>query len=234
MRSLQVELLIVRVDGGDLLAPGTTTVTSLDHIVSGTVGEFGDGILSIEQSTSLLERTALCLCCPEPDVDQFEDEPARVDEVVLPLEGIECDGVGVLIEDDGTHDGEIHDGQTLCADEERQDFDGVGDEEGGVGDGVETVEDEDEGEEGTACSDVLGILVGSGHGGDDGVRDKHACGGDDEERATTGALNVHGGGDGDDKVVDGEDTVYQGLVIGVGDADTVEDLGEVVGDETVS
>jgi hypothetical protein len=230
--SLQVQLLVVRVNGGHLLA--ASAVAAFDHVVAGTVGELSDGILTIEQGGGLFERTSLGLGGPEPDVDQFDDEPAAVDEVVLPPEGLEGDGVGVLIEDDGTHDGEIHDGETLGADEEGQDLDGVGDEEGSVGDGVETVEDEDEGEEGAACTDVLGILVGSGHGGDDGVGDQHTSGGDDEEGATTGAFDVQGGGDGDDEVVDGEDTVDEGLIVGVGDADTVEDLGEVVRDKTVS
>lgn len=230
--SLQVQLLIVRVDGRLLAA--SDTVTTLGHVVASAVGELGDGILSIEQGSGLLEGTSLGLGGPEPDVDEFEDEPAAVDEVVLPLEGVEGDGVGVLIEDDGTHDGEVHDSETLGTNEERQDLDGVGDEEGRVGDGVETVEDEDEGEEGTSCTDGLGIFVSGGHGGNDGVRDEHAGGGDDPEWATAGTFNVHRGGDGNDEVVDGEDTVDEGLVGGVGDSNTVEHLEEVVRDKTVS
>lgn len=232
MASLQVQLLIVRVDGGHLLA--ASTMTTFDHVVSGTVGELSDGIFTIEQRGGLFERTSLGLGGPEPDVDQFDNEPAAVDEVVLPLEGLEGDGVGVLIEDDGTHDGEIHDGETLCTDEERQDLDGVRDEERSIGDGVETVEDEDESEERASCSDVLGIFVGSGHGGNDGIGYQHTSGGDDEERTTTGTFNVHRSGNGNDKVVDGEDTVDEGLIVGVGDTDTVEHLGEVVRDKTVS
>jgi hypothetical protein len=204
------------------------------EIVVGTVLEFVDSIFTIEQGGSLLEGPSLGLESPEPDVDQFEDEPASVDEVVLPLEGVEGDGVGVLVENDGTHDGEVHRSQTLGADEERQDLDSVRDEERSIGDGVETVEDEDEREEGTTSTSVLSLFVRSGHGSDDGIRDKHTSGRDDEEWATTSLLDGHGCGDGDDEVVDGEDTVDEGLIVRARDADTVQDLGEVVGDKTVS
>lgn len=208
--------------------------TTLGEVVTGAVGELSDSIFTVEEGSSLFERATLGLDEPEPDIDELEDEPDGVDEVVLPLEGSEGDGVGVLVEDDGTHDGEVHDRETLGTDEVGQDLDGVGDEKWCVGDGVETVKDEDECEQGTACRSTFGSVVRSRHGRDDCVGDKHTTGGDDEEGATTSPLDTHRSGDSDGEVVDGEDTIDEGLIIGAGDTDTVEHPGEVVGDEAVS
>jgi len=227
----RIELLVA---GFGWRVLGVVADIASGDIVAGTVGELCDGIFTIEHGTSLLEGTSLGLGSPEPDVDQLEHEPASVDEVVLPLESTESDGVGVLVEDDGTHDGKVHDRETLGTDEVWQDFDGVGDEEGSIGDGVETVEDEDECEEGTTSSCSGSLFKRGGHGGNDGIRDKHTSGRDDEERATASLLDGHRGGDSDDKVVDGEDTVDESLIVGAGDSDTVEDLVEVVRDDTVS
>jgi hypothetical protein len=35
----------------------------------------------------------------EEEEDGLEAEPAAVDDVVLPLDGIQCDGVDILVED---------------------------------------------------------------------------------------------------------------------------------------
>lgn len=227
-----VDLLVTDGLSGRVLVVAADT--TLSQIVAGTVGELGNRIFTIEQSGGLLKRASLGLGSPEPDVDELEDEPDGVDEVVLPLEGIEGDGVGVLVEDDSTHDGEVHDSETLGTDEEGQDLDGVGDEEWSVGDSVETVEDEDEREEGTTSSSVGSLLVSSGHSSNNSVGDKHTTGGNDEEWATTNPLDGHGSGDGNDEVVDGEDTVDERLVVRGRDTNSVKNLVEVVRDETVS
>jgi len=47
-------------------------------------------------------------------------------------------------------------------------------------------------------------------------------------------FDAHGSSDGNDEVPDGNDTVDQSLVAGARDANTVKDLVQVVGNETVS
>lgn len=173
-------------------------VASFRHVGSDMAGEILDGVFSIEKCGSFFERTSLGFGGPEPDEGEFEHEPARVDKVVLPLEGIQGDGVGILIEDDSSHDGEVHHGKTLGTDEEWKNFDGVGHEQWSVGNGVEGVEDEDEGEECSSRANVSGLLVGGRHSGDDRVGYKHTTSGDNEEWTTTGSLDVQGSGNGND------------------------------------
>lgn len=66
----------------------------------------------------------------------------HVQEVILPAQPLERNGVDVLVEDEGQADGETHDGESLGADGERQNLDGVGDQQGGIGDIVEGVVEE--------------------------------------------------------------------------------------------
>ena len=92
-----------------------------------------------------------------------------LDDVVLPVEGVEGDRVGVLVQDERGVDAELHDHEALGSDPEGQagvskayrrcgrggsHFDGVGDEQGGHGDVVEGVVEEDHGED-----EVSGVLV---------------------------------------------------------------------------
>lgn len=115
-------------------------VTTFDEIGTSALGEDLDLVFTVEHSGSLFKRSTLGLHTEEEDVDDLEDEPDGVDEVVLPLEGSESDGVGVLIENDGGHDTEVHACETLGTNEEGQDLDGVGNEQWCVGNIVETRE----------------------------------------------------------------------------------------------
>lgn len=154
--------------------------------------------------------------------------------VVLPSDGGQSDGISVLIEDERERDGEVEHGETLGTELERQDLDGVRDDKGRVRNIVSTIVEEDE------CDDCVGGRVVSGDGvtgGGDGLateEQEHADVGGEEESTTTGPVADETTDDGDDEVVDLEDTVDQVLGSGVGDADRVQDLGEVVGDETVA
>ena len=51
--------------------------------------------------------------------------------IVPPAEVIEGDGVDVLVEDESERDDEIEDGESFGAEGEGENFDGVGDDEGG-------------------------------------------------------------------------------------------------------
>lgn len=98
-----------------------------------------DGIVTIKVLRDLLKGSVTGFDVELPDDEELEAEPAAVDDVVLPLDGTESDGVDVLVEDEGDVDGQVHDDQTLGSDSEGQDLDGVGDEQGGHGQVVEGV-----------------------------------------------------------------------------------------------
>lgn len=59
------------------------------------------------------------------------DRQKRITYVVLPANGIECDRVNILVEDQRHGDREVEDVETLCTDREWQDLDGVRNDEWG-------------------------------------------------------------------------------------------------------
>ena len=103
-------------------------------------------------------------------VDELEEDPNDVDDIVLPPNIFEGDGVNVLVEDEGEGDDEVEYVEALGTDWVRQDFDGVGDDERGKGNIVETVVEEDEGNDRVSGSfvSVKGVL-----GGADSLEQEH-------------------------------------------------------------
>lgn len=170
-------------------------MSSFDQIGTDMFGKVLDGILAVEKRRSFLERAALGLHSPQPDESELKHEPASVDKVVLPLEGVKGDRVGILVENNGSHDGEIHRGETLGTNEEGKNFDGVGDEQWRIGDGIERVEDEHESEESSSSTNVGGLLICGRHGSDNRVGDKHTTSRNNEEWTTTGLFNAQGSSD---------------------------------------
>ena len=112
----------------------------VSQLLDGPVVQLLDLLVSIENgSDSLQRRLSESLDQIEVDEDDLEEQEDTVDDVVLPLDGTEGDGVDVLVEDEGDVDGQVHDDQTLGSDSEGQDLDGVGNEQGGHGQVVEGV-----------------------------------------------------------------------------------------------
>jgi len=193
-----------------------------------------ESIFTIEQDGGFLESAVLGLNDEEVAEDQLEGDPDDVDDVVLPADVRKGDGVDILVEDEGQGDGEVEDVEALGTDVVGQNLDGVGDDERREGNVVETVVQEDECNDGVTSR--LGSVLGveSRADGLEGEHDDHTSGGHHEHAATSTAFNEEGGNDGDDKVVDLKTTVDTELSGGVGDTDGVEDLAQVVGDETVT
>lgn len=79
-----------------------------------------------------------------------------------------------------------------------------------------------------------GLLVNCGTGRPDTEADGHSGGGDQEQGSTSDSIAHQGAKDGGTVVVDVKDTVDQRLSFGVGDSDTDEHLGKVVGNQTVA
>lgn len=112
----------------------------VSQLLDGPVVQLLDLLVAIEDgSDGLQRRLSESLDQVEVDEDDLEEQEDTVDDVVLPLDGTESDGVDVLVEDEGDVDGQVHDDQTLGSDSEGQDLDGVGDEQGGHGQVVEGV-----------------------------------------------------------------------------------------------
>ena len=76
----------------------------------------------------------------EVDVDKLEGEPYDVDEVVLPAELLEGNGVDVLVEDEREGDGKVEGDEALGTEVVGQNLDGVRDNERGVGDTIEKLD----------------------------------------------------------------------------------------------
>lgn len=72
-----------------------------------------DGRVPVEVLGDLLERGVLGLDEPLPDNERLEGDPADVDEVVLPSNSLQGDGIDVLIEPEGDVDEQEHDSEAL-------------------------------------------------------------------------------------------------------------------------
>lgn len=130
----------------------------VSQLLDGPVVQLLDLLVSVEDgSDGLQRRLSESLDQVEVDEDDLEEQEDTVDDVVLPLDGTEGDGVDVLVEDEGDVDGQVHDDQTLGSDSEGQDLDGVGDEQGGHGQVVEGVVLR-EGEDDLSLAEVSGRI----------------------------------------------------------------------------
>lgn len=130
----------------------------VSQLLDGPVVQLLDLLVSIEDgSDGLQRRLSESLDQVEVDEDDLEEQEDTVDDVVLPLDGTEGDGVDVLVEDEGDVDGQVHDDQTLGSDSEGQDLDGVGNEQRGHGQVVEGVVLR-EGEDDLSLAEVSGRI----------------------------------------------------------------------------
>jgi len=113
--------------------------------------------------------------------------------------------VGLVAEGENGLDDNVHDGHTLSTELERQDLEGVGDEQTGETNIVEDAEEPDEGDLRVAGSHVrlARVLVDGTNDGPDEERGAHASGGDQEQGATAEVVDGHGSTDGHDQVEDG-------------------------------
>lgn len=107
-----------------------------------------------------------------------------------------------MIEDERERDGEVEDGEALGAELERQDLDGVRDDEGRVRDVVGTIVEEDECDDGVGGSLVTGDGVAGGGDRLAGEEEEHADVGCEEERAATGLVADETPDDSNNEVVD--------------------------------
>ena len=145
--------------------------------------------VTIEVASNFFERRVLGLDVEEVDNDEFESEPDAVDNVVLPLDGVQSDGVDVGVEEQRKVDTSEHVAHGLGADGVRQNLDGVTDKETGPGHVVERVVEEDHEHDGASVGLDVGGIETLGEDSPDHKGHAHTSGGDEEERAATNFVN---------------------------------------------
>jgi len=224
---LDVNLLGVNSLEVHLLSEDTTLLGS-----SVTTDKSG---LTVEVLGNLLKGSVLGLDVIEPDNGKLNSEPDAVDDVILPGNAVEGDWVDVLVEEESNVDHQEHESHTLGTNVVWKNLAGVTDEKTRPGHVVESVVDEDHGNDTLGGTTVV-VVVGE-DGRADGPDDKtseHTTGRDQKKSAATDLVNEEALTNGDDGVTDLEDTVDDELSVGVGDTDLVEDNVDVVRDETVT
>jgi hypothetical protein len=71
--------------------------------------------LAIEVLGNLLEGGVASFDVELPDYKSLESKPDGIHDVVLPINGLERDGVDIAVEEEREIDGQEHDSQTLSA-----------------------------------------------------------------------------------------------------------------------
>jgi hypothetical protein len=157
-----------------------------------------------------------------------------VDNVVLPRNVVERNGVDVGVEEERNVDHGEHVAHTLGTERIGQNFNGVTNKETRPRHVVESVVQEDHKDDGTSVGLDLGGFEALGENGPDDKGHAHSSGGDEEKRATSELVDEKAHGDGNETVPDVQNTVDLELHVGVGDTDGVEHTGDIVRDETVA
>lgn len=159
-----------------------------------------------------------------------------VDSVELPgwLKVVETVGVDILVDGQSNLDEEVHDHETLGANLEGQNLNGVGDEQTRPCKSVTGGEDPDHGNDSlTSGLAAVCLLLGRANSPNN-EGNAHGRSGGDEKRAATDAVNEECAGNGDNERKDRKTTVDTKLGVAVGDANALVDVGSVVGGKTVS
>ena len=174
----------------------------------------------------------------EVNKDELEGDPGGVDGVQLPLgalpDAVHGDRVDLVVHDEGDVDGDVHDHHALGAELERQDLDGVGDEQTRPGEGVAHTVEPEEDDDGDAGALVCGLAVLRAGDGRCHEAQKHTSGGGEEERTATDAVTQHGARNGDDQGEDLVATVKTETSLGASDTSCLVDFVGVVGEESVA
>ena len=209
--------------------------------------------LAIKVACNLLERGVAGLDVEHVDDDELDGEPDAVDDVVLPADVADGDGVDVLVEEnwviecqrliDAFYVGEKptrkvdakeNDRHALGADVVRQNLDCVTNQEARPSQVVEDVVDEYHGNHSVRSRFVAldGELRGADSPDDEGAQ--HASGRDEEKLPTSNFVDEETHGQRHGEVDNLQDPVDKLLRRAIRDTDGVEHLVEVIGYETVA
>ena len=139
-----------------------------------------------------------------------------------------------MVKDECEGYGEVEETESFGTERERQDLDCVGDDERAKREGVRRRKEKDERNDGVSRCDraVLGVFCETYclcH-----VEEHHQAGRGEEEESTPETVDGVRGVQSQDKTPDLDHAVDKKLSASIGDADLVQDFGEVVREETVA
>lgn len=141
----------------------------------------------------------------EVDEDELKEDPAGVDGKELPVLANpstvagNSERIDLVVDGDGDLHGQVHDEKTLGAELEWKNFDGVGDEKTGPGEGVRHTMEPDEENVDVADGGLAGCAVLLARDGGAHEEDQHAECGSQEQWATSDAVDQQGTANGDEK-----------------------------------
>lgn len=185
--------------------------------------------LALKHFLNLLQGVALGLWEKEPDDDNEHGQDAAEDDVVLPSDLTHGDGVDLVSNHQTDKSADVHGGHTTATKGIWENLDDVRLEQRGPGDGVEEEGDEDEANDGFASLLTSRRIKVGAKSGPDGVRDEHAACRGEEQGSASEAIDQHGADKyGGQPVGDLKQTVDESLVLGIGDADCVENEDKIV------
>lgn len=174
----------------------------------------------------------------------MDGTPAGEDDVSLPGEVDEGDRETELVGEEADRGEQVGEGHSLGAHLEGEDLDGVESLHGGPAERVADLEDVDPGENGLGdgagyAREILWgtVLLHVGDGGGDGDTDPAETTGhvnEDQHGAATKAVDLGRAETGKDDLDGVHAKLDVDLCLGAADTSSVEELGQVVGDNTVS
>jgi len=192
-----------------------------------------NSIFTIKQGCSLFQATTFCFDDEEVTEDQFEGEPAAVDNVVPPANPAKSDGVNVLVEDDGKGDIKVEDGIALGTNGVGKNLESVRHNQGREGNVVRSVEQEDEGDDSVSGGLALSDGVTSRADGLEGKEEEHSNAGGKEKDPSPNPLDERGSSDSPCQIPNLENTIDEELDCRIRDTNGLEYFVEIVGDETI-
>jgi len=171
--------------------------------------------LTIEDLGEFLESGTAGLDVKEVDEEELEEVPKGVEHaegpgLLLLLEVVPGDGVGVVTEHQGGLDGQVHDHDSLGSELVWENLESVGDEETGPGERVENTEEPDEdnlrvsGGLGVGAVGLLILRCDDGPGHEHG---NHTSSRGQEEWSTSDTINEESAADRDNQRQHGLSTV---------------------------
>jgi len=178
-------------------------------------------LITVKELGKFLKSWASSLNIEEVDEEPFDNNPDGVERWQSPdvagfLEVVPCNWVGLISENESGLDSQVHDHQSLGTELVWQDLKSVGDKETRPGERVEDTEHPYEDD--LRISRTLDVLLTTGLESSSGdgpgqEHEEHACGGNQEQWATSNTINKECAEDGDDKTEKGLATIERNLLI---------------------
>ena len=186
--------------------------------------------VAIKYSRHLFQAVAYCLGIEEVDGQSDYHKENHVDDVVLPLNAVQRNGVDEGVKEDGQLCWYLSHTKATSTVGVIPDFARVRDDEWGERKIIEAVVEEEEWNDSHTGSRFPGLSEGPCKRRDEYVWDEHAYAGSQEERTATQTIDAEGCTDSENKVPDLQEAGDHGLIGDGCNADSLKHRSEVVAD----